>query len=128
VPDGADHSYPPALLVESWCQAAGLLAVRGQPNPDVLTGRVTLFGAINDLALLAPVRPGELLVHRVRAVKLLSDAAVLQGETLVDGQVVMTVDQIIVVLRPAGELSPPGGLAAVQGGKGAWLWTQSSGR
>jgi 3-hydroxymyristoyl/3-hydroxydecanoyl-(acyl carrier protein) dehydratase len=104
LPDGVDPVYPPALLVESWTQAAAVLAFVDQPNPDVLTGRVTLFGSITNLELYAPVRPAD-LVHRVRLVRLTGDLAVLEGESFVDNSVVMRVGSIIMALRPAGELA-----------------------
>lgn len=105
----AAHAYPVSLLVESWCQAAGLLAVHGKPNPDVLAGRVTLFGTISDLQLLAEVQPGDVLHHHVRAQKILSDAALLEGESLVAGAPVMRVGQVIIVLRAATELGSVNG-------------------
>ncbi len=107
LPDGVtDHAYPATLLIESWCQAAGVLAVLDRPNPDVLTGQVTLFGAITDLLLEVPVWPGDVLRHRVRAQRILSDAALLEGETLVGDARVMRVGQIVIALRPASELAP----------------------
>jgi len=102
--DATDHAYPVGLLIESWCQAAGVLAVHDRPNPDVLAGQVTLFGAITDLELIDEVHPGDVLYHRVRAQKLMSAAAVLEGETLVDGRPVMRVGQVVIALRPAAEL------------------------
>lgn len=99
-----DHSYPQVLMVESFCQAAGVLAARDQPNPDVLNGRVTLFGAIKGVSFHAPVRPGDFMRHRVSAVKLTADAAVFTGHTFVGGQPVMTVGQIVIALRPAGAI------------------------
>ena len=105
VPDGtADHAYPASLLVESWCQAAGVLAVLDMPTPDVLTGQVTLFGAITDLELEAPVWPGDVLVHQVRAQRLLSNAALLEGEAYVGDARVMRVGQIVIALRSMNEL------------------------
>jgi 3-hydroxyacyl-[acyl-carrier-protein] dehydratase len=104
--EGARHAYPPTLLIESWCQAAGVLVVLDMPNPDVLAGRVTLFGAIKDLELAAPVWPGDVLEHRVVAQKILSDAALMEGETFVDGRCEMRVGQIVIALRPAADLNP----------------------
>ena len=105
VPDGTtDHAYPASLLIESWCQAAGVLAVLDMPTPDVLTGQVTLFGAITDLDLEAPVWPGDVLRHQVRAQRLLSNAALLEGETFVGDTRVMRVGQIVIALRSAEEL------------------------
>jgi 3-hydroxyacyl-[acyl-carrier-protein] dehydratase len=107
LPDDADQAYPASLLIESWCQAAGVLVMHGEPNPDVRTGQVPLFGAITDLELAAPVRPGDVVRHRVRAQKILSTAALLEGESMVDGRCVMRVGQIVVALRPVSELRLP---------------------
>lgn len=101
--DPGDHAYPPALLIESWCQAAGLLVCLDMPNPDVLDGKVTLFVGINDLRLTRRVRPGDLVTHHVRLVRALSNEAVLEGEATVAGETVLTVDYVIIALRPAGE-------------------------
>jgi 3-hydroxyacyl-[acyl-carrier-protein] dehydratase len=107
LPDDVDHAYPSTLLVESWCQAAGVLAVQDRPNPDVLSAQVPLFGTITGLELPVPVYPGDVVRHHVRAVKILSNAAVLQGESLVDGVAVMRVRQVVIALRPADALAAP---------------------
>ena len=106
VPDGIDdHEYPATLLVESWCQAAGVLLVQNRPNPDVLTTEVVpLFGAIKSIEFMAAVVPGDVLRHHVRAQKILPDAALLEGETVVDGVTVMRVDQVVIVSRPAAAI------------------------
>lgn len=107
LPDDADHAYPPVLLAESWCQAAGVLACLDQPNPDVLTGRVTLFGSIRDLQFRSSVYPGDALRHTVRLVRMLSDAAAMEGETHRDGELVLSVGLIVIALRPAAQLPVP---------------------
>jgi 3-hydroxyacyl-[acyl-carrier-protein] dehydratase len=105
--DDAEHAYPPVLLAESWCQAAGVLACLDQPNPDVLTGRVTLFGSIRDLEFHRSVYPGDVLRHTVRLVRMLSDTVALAGETHRDGELVLSVGLIFIALRPAGQLPEP---------------------
>jgi 3-hydroxyacyl-[acyl-carrier-protein] dehydratase len=107
LPDDADHAYPATLLVESWCQAAGVLICLGEPNPDVLVGKVTLFGSISGLDLVRPVYPGDLVRHEVRLVRAISDAAVLTGVATVDGAPVMNVGSIVIALRAAAALRPP---------------------
>jgi 3-hydroxymyristoyl/3-hydroxydecanoyl-(acyl carrier protein) dehydratase len=102
--DDADQAYPPALLIESWCQAAGVLACLEQPNPDVRAGRVTLFGSITNLDLPGRAYPGDLLRHTVRLARLVSDAAVLEGETTIDGTTIMAVGGVTIALRPAQAL------------------------
>jgi 3-hydroxyacyl-[acyl-carrier-protein] dehydratase len=104
----ADDAYPPTLLIESWCQAAALLALLDAPNPDVLGGRVALFGGIGGLRFGEPVRPGDVLVHRARLSRLFEDAAVLTGTAEVGGEVVLEVEQIVVAFREAGLLAGAG--------------------
>jgi 3-hydroxyacyl-[acyl-carrier-protein] dehydratase len=99
--DPGDHAYPPALLIESWCQAAGLLICLDMPNPDVLANQVTLFVGINDLRLAGRVRPGDVLTHHVRLVRALRNEAVLEGEATVGDSVVLAVGYVIIALRPA---------------------------
>ncbi|HET6212418.1 MAG TPA: beta-hydroxyacyl-ACP dehydratase [Micromonosporaceae bacterium] len=101
VVDVADHAYPPVLLLESWCQAAGVLVSLDSPNPDVQTGRVTLFGGLRDVRFLGRARPGELLWHRVRLVRAVSDGAVVEGESVAGSGTVLQVGRVVVALRPA---------------------------
>ncbi|QTR04504.1 3-hydroxyacyl-ACP dehydratase, partial [Saccharothrix algeriensis] len=105
-PEGADPAYPKVLLVESWCQSAGVLVAWADPNPDVLSGQVMLFGSMADIEFLAPVLPGSVLEHRVRLVRALSDTVIFEGEALVDGETVLRVGRVVMAMRPAGELSP----------------------
>jgi 3-hydroxyacyl-[acyl-carrier-protein] dehydratase len=102
-----DHAYPEVLVVESWCQAAGLLAACEERNPDVGTGRVMLFAGIADIRFHRRVGPGDVLEHRVRLVRLLSDAAVVEGESLVGGSPVLEVGRVVMALRPADLVRPP---------------------
>ncbi|MFE1791264.1 MULTISPECIES: 3-hydroxyacyl-ACP dehydratase FabZ family protein [Streptomyces] len=103
--DDEGHGYPQTLLVESWCQAAGVLAAWDKPNPDVLSGQVMLFGSISDVVLHRPVYPGDVLEHRVRLVRALSDTVIFEGEALVGGETVMEVGRVVMAMRPAAELT-----------------------
>jgi 3-hydroxyacyl-[acyl-carrier-protein] dehydratase len=100
--DTAD--YPAVLVVESWCQAAGILATCDQPSPDVLTGRVMLIGSLAGVRILGPVRPGNVIEHRVRQVRALPDAVVFDGDAVVGGSTVLDVERLVMTLRPAAEL------------------------
>ncbi|MFF8615129.1 3-hydroxyacyl-ACP dehydratase FabZ family protein [Streptomyces sp. NPDC015350] len=99
-----DHHYPEVLLVESWCQAAGVLATWDDPNPDVLNGQVMLFGGVSDARFERPVFPGDVVEHRVRVYRVLSDTMIFEGESLVDGETVMTVARATMAFRPAEQL------------------------
>ncbi|GGQ06520.1 3-hydroxyacyl-ACP dehydratase FabZ family protein [Streptosporangium pseudovulgare] len=104
--DDADPAYPRTLLVESWCQAAGVLVAWAEPNPDVLSGQVMLFGGMADIEFSAPVLPGDVLEHRVRLMRALSDTVLFEGESLVGGEPVLRVGRVVMAMRPAEELSP----------------------
>ncbi|WP_431774998.1 3-hydroxyacyl-ACP dehydratase FabZ family protein [Streptomyces cucumeris] len=103
--DAEQYAYPSVLLIESWCQAAGVLAAWDKPNPDVLAGQVMLFGSIADVEFGRPVLPGDVVEHRVRLVRALSDTVIFEGEALVDGEPVMRVGRVVMALRPAEELT-----------------------
>lgn len=99
--------YPPTLLVESWGQAAGLLAV--QPDADTEpAGQVMLAGAMSGVEFLRPVHPGDVLEHRVRMVRALSDAVIFEGESLVGREVVMRLSHMVMAFRPGDRLRPAG--------------------
>ncbi|MFF2023053.1 3-hydroxyacyl-ACP dehydratase FabZ family protein [Streptomyces sp. NPDC058171] len=100
-----DHAYPHVLLVESWCQSAGILIAAERPNPDVLSGQVMLFGSISDIRFTGRVRPGQVMEHHVRLSRALSDTVVFEGECLVDGEVVAEIGRVVMAMRPASELT-----------------------
>ncbi|MEV7184257.1 3-hydroxyacyl-ACP dehydratase FabZ family protein [Kitasatospora sp. NPDC058063] len=104
--------YPQSLLVESWCQSAGLLATWDDPNPDVLTGQVMLFGSMSGVVFHHPVLPGDVLEHRVRISRAVGDTVIFEGESLVAGRPVLTVGSVVVAMRPAEVLRPNPGAEA----------------
>lgn len=113
LPDGAPpeaYAYPAALLVESWCQCAALLAA-GQ-RADVADGAaVALFGGLADAGFHADVYPGDVLEHRAEAVRRIGDTWILRGASSVRGELVLRIDEATVALRPAEVLTPAGGRA-----------------
>ncbi len=115
LPDDAPpdaYEYPPALLVESWCQAACLLAAWDNPTTDVLTGRVALFGGISDLTFSRRVFPGDVLEHTALISRTFDDTWIFEGSTSVGGSPVMQVGSVMTALRPAAVLARAGGPAA----------------
>lgn len=100
--------YPETLLAESWCQAAGLLATWDDPTPDVLTGRVMLFGGMSGVEYHRPVLPGDVVEHHVRLGRSLGDTLIFEGSSTVADEPVLTVERIVMALRPAEELRPEG--------------------
>ena len=106
--DGATtRAYPWALVVESWCQAAGVLAAWHRPNPDVLTGDVMLFGGIADIELGDAPHAGDVLTHHVRLERDLGDVVMMSGSTTIGDRTALTVGRITMAMRPAHVLRPP---------------------
>lgn len=97
-------AYPEVLLVESWAQAAGLIIGVTEPNPDVLTGQVMLFGSVAGVEFHRTVLPGDVLEHRVRVSKVLGETVIFEGECVVRGELVFTVNRMVVAYRPAETL------------------------
>jgi 3-hydroxyacyl-[acyl-carrier-protein] dehydratase len=102
----ADFSYPTTLLIESWCQAAGILATWERPNPDVLAGDVMLFGAISGIRIGPPVFPGCVLEHHVRLVRSVAGTLMFAGRSVTQGRDVLEVGQVVMAMRPASTLTP----------------------
>lgn len=106
VPDDAaedQHDYPVTLVLESWCQAAAVLANWDQPG--ACDGQVMLIGRVSEVEVRHPVLPGDLLEHRVRLVHSNGSVLVFEGETLVGEEVVLTVGSLILTIRPARDLA-----------------------
>jgi len=102
-----DWAYPVALLIESLAQAAVLLAVWEQPNPDVLAGQVELAGGMREVRIHRPVYPGSVLEHRVELVRSIGDTAILAGRTIVDDETVLEVGHFVLALRDVETLRTP---------------------
>ncbi|WP_338058300.1 hypothetical protein [Streptomyces antioxidans] len=98
---GTALAYPPSLVIESWGQAAGLLASAASPESR---GQVMLFGSVADAEFHGPVRPGELIEHRVRIARSLDDSVIFEGESRCGSRPVMSVARMVMAFRPAGAL------------------------
>lgn len=97
--------FPWSLTLESWCQSAGVLISLDDPNPEVLTGDVMLFGGLRGVRFGRPALPGDVLVHEAQLDRAVDGSALLSGRTLVGGRVVMSVESITLARRPAHTLS-----------------------
>ncbi|MFJ8311754.1 MULTISPECIES: 3-hydroxyacyl-ACP dehydratase FabZ family protein [unclassified Streptomyces] len=100
-----EYAYPIGMMLESWAQAALLLACWERPNPDVRTGQVTLGAGVRDARVLGPVYPGSVLVHEVTVIRDLGDTVITAGCSAVDGRPVLEVGQLTFALRPAAALA-----------------------
>jgi 3-hydroxyacyl-[acyl-carrier-protein] dehydratase len=102
----AQFAYPQTLLIESWGQSAGLLAVQDGCETAGLSDQVMLAGAMSGVEFLRPVYPGDVLEHRVRVVRALSDTVIFEGESLVGEDVVMRLSRMVMAFRPDDQLRP----------------------
>jgi 3-hydroxyacyl-[acyl-carrier-protein] dehydratase len=105
-PDATDRDtrYPESLLIESWGQAAGLLSLLS--GADGRDGAVMLFGSVTGVAFHRPVHPGDLLEHRIVLSRRVGDTVLFAGDSRIGGDVVFTVDRMVMAFRPAGDLAP----------------------
>lgn len=102
-----DDAYPEVLLIESWCQAAGVLVAHDTPNPDVLSGQVMLFGGMSGVEVLGAVHPGDVLDHEVVLVRTFSDMVIVSGSSRVGPRTVLRLERVVMAMRDASDLSPP---------------------
>lgn len=103
----ADLAYPKTLLIESWCQSAGVLATVDRPNPDVTRGQVMLFGSISGIEFHSDVFPGEVVEHHVEVFRALPDTLLVTGTSTASGRPVLSVSRVVMTFRPAEALRPP---------------------
>lgn len=98
--DDDDHVYPGTLVVESWMQAAGVvLSLTGEV--DVPCDHVMLAGKLSGLEFRRRVVPGDVLHHDVRLVRAVPGTVIVTGETRVDGEVVLSLERVVLAFRPA---------------------------
>jgi 3-hydroxyacyl-[acyl-carrier-protein] dehydratase len=99
-------AYPAVLVIESWCQAASLLAAWQLRDAPGRADQVPLFGAISALSVHDSVRPGEVLTHRVRLERAVHDTWMLAGTTTAGSRPVLTVTRVTIALRDRATLPP----------------------
>ncbi|HEX3650646.1 MAG TPA: 3-hydroxyacyl-ACP dehydratase FabZ family protein [Pseudonocardiaceae bacterium] len=105
IPPDEPMVFPPGLLVESWCQAAALLAVWDTPRPNVLDGEMPLLGSLSDVTFDGSVEPGSVVLHHARLVHDFGDTLVFRGTSTVDDQTVLRVGLMVMVIRPTADRS-----------------------
>ncbi|GAA1930471.1 hypothetical protein GCM10009716_42410 [Streptomyces sodiiphilus] len=96
------------LLLESWTQAAAVLACWDRPSPDVRSGLLVLLAAVRDTRLVAPVPEGAVVTHDVLVVRDLGNTFLVAGESTVDGSTVLEAGQVTLALRPAEQVPGAG--------------------
>ncbi|MFE6776509.1 3-hydroxyacyl-ACP dehydratase FabZ family protein [Streptomyces sp. NPDC057702] len=103
----AGYAYPVALLIESWCQSAALLAAWDQ-DPDASDGQVALFGGMSGIEIVGRALPGDVLRHEVRISRAFAGTWFFEGGTsTLDGTEVLRVDSVMTAMRPSSVLAPP---------------------
>ncbi|MFJ9691446.1 3-hydroxyacyl-ACP dehydratase FabZ family protein [Kitasatospora sp. NPDC101183] len=100
---GQDPAYPLPLLIESWGQAAGVLASATAPDAR---DQVMLFGSVTHARFHRAARPGDLIEHLVRVDRMLDDSVVFEGESRCAGELLMSVERMVMAFRPASLLRP----------------------
>lgn len=93
-PDTAGAAYPVSLLLESWVQAAALLAIEA-PG----TGALLLLGSVTGAGIGKPVLPGEIVTHRVILTRSLGDTLLFQGGSSVGAEPVQAIRQAVLAFR-----------------------------
>ncbi|QIS20695.1 hypothetical protein [Nocardia terpenica] len=98
--------WPPALVLEAWCQAAAVLMMRLAPEfattvPAVLISRLTAVRSLADAAL------GDTIDLHVRLLERYPTASTLTGCARVGERVVLEIDRLTATLRPFDRLRSP---------------------
>ncbi|HEX5116362.1 MAG TPA: 3-hydroxyacyl-ACP dehydratase FabZ family protein [Pseudonocardiaceae bacterium] len=106
--------FPPGLLIESWCQAAALLAVWDAPHPSVLDGEMPLLGSLSDVTFDGSVEPGSVVLHHARLIRDFGNTLIFRGTSTVDDRTVLRVGRMFMVIRPTQP--PPEDAVLVRGG------------
>ncbi|MBL1081161.1 beta-hydroxyacyl-ACP dehydratase [Streptomyces actinomycinicus] len=104
--DGA-YAYPTALLIESWCQSAALLAAHGDQG-GAGEGEVVLFGGMSKVTVHGQAYPGDLVRHDVKLVQQTAGATFFEGTASVGGEPILTVGQAVTLVKPAAALQATG--------------------
>ena len=80
---------PGVLIVEAIGQSASIL-FSSSTKKGIDKGEVMVLGAINNMKFLAPVLPGQTMLIEVNVLKMVEDAALVEGIVTVEGNVVTT--------------------------------------
>lgn len=100
----AGYAYPQTLIIESFCQAAGIMYALQQQEEADLNAALMLFGSIAKFRFYDDAFPGDTLEHRARLERAITDAAIFSGEVWVKERKIADVERVVVALRPAETL------------------------
>jgi len=80
-----DPIMPAVLIVESMAQAGGFLLLNKLEDPKKAN---VYFAAINRAKFRIPVRPGDILIHKVKLTAFRSNFCKLEGKSFVEDRMV----------------------------------------
>ncbi|MGA2227621.1 MAG: 3-hydroxyacyl-ACP dehydratase FabZ [Syntrophobacteraceae bacterium] len=80
---------PGILIVEAIGQSASILFSRTKEK-GIEKREAMVLGAINSMKFLSPVYPGQTMIIEVSAIKMVEEAALVEGHVTVDGNLVAT--------------------------------------
>ena len=80
---------PGVFIVEAIGQSASIL-FSSSTKKGIEKGEVMVLGVINNMRFLAPVYPGQTMLIEVTVIKMVDDAALVEGTVTVEGSVVAT--------------------------------------
>lgn len=85
-----EHAIMPGVfIVEAIGQSASIL-FSSTTKKGIDKGEAMVLGAINNMRFLVPVYPGQTMFIEVNAIKIVEEAALVEGIVTVDGNVVAT--------------------------------------
>jgi 3-hydroxymyristoyl/3-hydroxydecanoyl-(acyl carrier protein) dehydratase len=88
--------YPGTLIIESFCQACGLLRASSESASEPRDeSKLPVVAKLAGLRFFGEAVPGDLLEHQVQLVVRTGDGAVFSGQTVVAGRVVLQVARVI---------------------------------
>ena len=97
--------YPGTLVIESFCQACGLLRAAtgptGEPRDE---SKVPVVAKLAGLRLLGEATPGDVLEHQIQLVVRTGDGAVFSGRTMAAGRAILQVARVIAAQAPLSSL------------------------
>jgi 3-hydroxyacyl-[acyl-carrier-protein] dehydratase len=98
------ENYPAALIVESFCQACGLLRAASGPSEPRDETKVPVVAKLAGLCFTGEAAPGDLLEHQVQLVVRTAEGAVFSGQTVVANRVVLRVARVVAARAPVASL------------------------
>ena len=104
----AANEFCSMLIVESFCQACGLLRAATGPASEPREGtKVPVVAKFAGLRFTRNAAPGDLLEHHVQLVVRSGEGAVFSGQTTVAGRTVLQVGRVVAALADIQQGSGP---------------------